>query len=187
MPEHRLQPAPPSSADPVNAASSASRCAPAAASCAPGSWPDRIPVAMDQGQHRLALGVEPVQIGQPDAKSVARIGDLQPGRDVRVTLPAAPVRAARGEQRLGVREVPVDGEPGDAASCATADTDVAAGPTLPCSRTAASTMSCRVAATSWARLSIRYAATAVTRLLATHLLTTPSRRATLFSVYTHVH
>ena len=61
------------------------------------------------------------------------------------TLPREPLARAGQEERLVVREVPVDGGPGDFARSAIAEMVALAGPTEACSSSAASTIRARVA------------------------------------------
>ena len=75
-----------------------------------------VAVAVDAGQHSLAVTVEAVEVGQPGAQPVDRVVDPRPGRRVGKDLAGEPVRGARREDRLIVREVPIDGQAGQAGS-----------------------------------------------------------------------
>ena len=129
----------------------------------------------DAGQHAGAGPVEPVQVSQAGPQPFHRVGDLRPGTGVGRLLPGQPVRGARVEQRGLVGEVPVDGQPGDLGRSAMAAMVVAAGPTLPCRATVASTMRRRVWPTCSARRRIRYGRDFGERILFTQLLDSTSR------------
>ena len=71
-------------------------------------------VAQQADVHRLGAAVERVQLAQGRSRPFGRILDRRPRPRVRRWVRRTPVRRAGGEQRVLVREVPVDGRAADA-------------------------------------------------------------------------